>query len=358
MKYLFGNNVVASLTLGVAFSDTYLTVDNGAIFPTPDPGNTAFHLTLQGPGGGPLEICLCTARSANILTVQRGADGTSARGWVVGDTISMRVTHGILDDFYNANLPITGGNLQGRLFMPLDPTVQNEVATKNYVDGATSNVFATNAEIDSSSPPANKATSAAGLRSVVGGTLSTLTTVNKTGLVQSINEIKALVTGAVAGAVFWGTFDASAGTIAWNPGSGQSGNTLPPATPANAGHYLICSKPGSTPPGGAPAGAYLAGDWVISDGGSAWYHLATGTGGTIQAASVTVSPAVAGQTNVQNALQTIQANTANYLNLSGGVMLAGGNIGFTVPAAKATRLDGADLLLSVIDHFTIDAGVF
>ena len=77
MKYLFANNVVASLTVGVSYSDTYLTVDNGAIFPTPNVGVEGFHVTLQSPGGGPLEICLCTARAAHLLTLWRVADGTS-----------------------------------------------------------------------------------------------------------------------------------------------------------------------------------------------------------------------------------------------------------------------------------------
>jgi hypothetical protein len=86
--------------------------------------------------------------------------------------------------------------------------------------------------------------------------------------------------------------------------------------------------------------------------------LATGTDGTIQASTVVVSPPVAGQNNVQAALTTINGNAANFLQLTGGVMAAGGNIGFTVPTVKATRLDGADPLLSVIDHFGIDAGVF
>ena len=78
-----------------------------------------------------------------MLTVQRGADSTAARPWIVGDTVSMRTTAANLKDFYDANYPITGGNLQGRMFLALDPTVQNEAATKNYVDLRTANVFAT-----------------------------------------------------------------------------------------------------------------------------------------------------------------------------------------------------------------------
>jgi hypothetical protein len=128
--------------------------------------------------------------------------------------------------------------------------------------------------------------------------------------------------------------------------------------PSNIGCYLICSVGGAIPPITAPTGDYYPGDWLISDGATTWYHLVTGTTGTINAAQVVVSPAVAGQTNVQSALQTIQTNSANYLQVTGGVMTTGGNIAFTPSVAKATRLDGTSAALSVIDRFTLDAGVF
>jgi hypothetical protein len=358
MRYIFANNVVQQLTIDVVANDIYLTVDNGATFPIPVVGEEAFYATLQSPGGGVVEIVLVTARNGDVLTVQRGADSTGPRPWLVGDTISMRTTSANLKDFYDANYPVTGGNLQGRMFLALDPTVQNEAATKNYVDLRTAGVFATHSEIDSFTPPVDKAVSADGLRSITAGQLNTLATATKTGLIPAINELKSLVSGGLSGSVFWGVFDASAGIITWNPGSGQSGNTLPAPAPNNAGRYLIASLGGDVPPGGAPAGTYYPGDWLISDGGSVWYHLVTGTTGTINASSVIVSPTVAGQDNVQSALQVIQTNSVNYLQVTGGAMTAGGNILFTVSAAKTTRLDGVDPKLSAIERFVIAAGTY
>ena len=358
MKLLFTNNVVQSLTIAVAANDIYLTVDNGAVFPTPAVTIEGFYATLQNPGGGAVEIVLCTARNGNVLTVQRGADSTAARPWIVGDTISMRATSANFRDFYDANYPITGGNLQGRMYLPLDPTVQNEAATKNYVDLRTAGVFASHSEIDASVPPVDKAVSADGLRFVTAGQLSSLATATKSGLIPAINELKALVQGGLSGSTFWGVFDASTGFITWNPSSGQIGNSLPSPAPSNEGSYVICSVGGSVPPGGAPAGAYYPGDWLISDGSTQWYHLVTGTTGTINASSVVVNPAVAGQTNVQAALTTIYTASVNYLQVTGGSMTATGNITFTASAAKATRLEGIDPKLSAIDHFVIAAGTF
>ena len=357
-KYIFANNVVAGLSVAALFNDQYITVDNGAAFPSPASGLEAFNVTLQAQGGGQLEICRCTARSGNVLTVERGSDSTQSAGWPVGTTVSMRTTAANLRDFYDANYPITGGNLQGRMFLALDPTVQNEAATKNYVDLRTANAYATHSEIDSFTPPVDKAVSADGLRSITAGQLSALATATKTGLIPAINELKSLVSGGLEGSVFWGVFSGATGIISWNPSSGQAGNTLPLAAPSNMGSYLICSVGGSTPPGGAPAGTYYPGDWLISDGATQWYHLVTGTTGTINAINVVVNPPVAGQTNVQSALTAIQASSMNYLPVTGGTMTATAKVTFTVSATKTTRLDGLDPTLSAIDHFVIAAGVY
>jgi hypothetical protein len=356
MKFLFANNVIATLVVQAQAADNAITVDNGAVFPSPALNLEAFYVTLQSPSGGGVEICLCTGRNGNVLTVQRGADATSPRGWAVGDTVSMRTTAANLRDFYAANYPITGGNLQGRLFLPLDPSVQNEAATKNYVDAKTANLIASNGEIDSLSPPDTKVVSAAGLRSITGGQLNSLATQTKTGLIPSINELRSLVSGAVSGSVFWGVFDASNSTITWNPGSGQTGNALPAPSASNIGRYLICSNGGASPPTGASAGTYYPGDWVISDGASVWYHLQTGTSTSVSASNVSVAPPVGGQADVQSALAAIYNGSAGYLPLTGGTMT--GELIFAASGGKTIKLEGSDPLTSAIEHFSIDAGAF
>jgi hypothetical protein len=100
----------------------------------------------------------------------------------------------------------------------------------------------------------------------------------------------------------WGTFNASTGVITWNTQSGQSGNSLPPPSTVNQASYLICSVAGSTPPFGAPAGSYVANDWLLSDG-TQWVHI--GSAGAMYASQVVVNPAVENHTDVQGALQAV-----------------------------------------------------
>jgi hypothetical protein len=136
---------------------------------------------------------------------------------------------------------------------------------------------------------------------------------------------------------FVGSFDASASTIAWSPGSGETGNALPPPVTANSGWYIICNNPGTNPPSGAPAGTYTAGDWLISDG-TAWSHLLLGSAGVL-ASAVAVIPAVAGASDVQTALTTLNANQANYLPLGGGTLTGPLDLAAdpTVPLGAATK---------------------
>jgi hypothetical protein len=145
---------------------------------------------------------------------------------------------------------------------------------------------------------------------IIGVPVAQLTTTEKT-IVPAINGLKAKVDLIASGTLFVASFDASTGVVTWTPGSGQTGNALPTAGAANKGWYLIASAAGSTPPTGAPAGAYSIGDWLISNGAT-WTWLAYGGTPSVTANNVAVSPAVAGATDVQAALTAIDAAlTAN-----------------------------------------------
>jgi hypothetical protein len=114
---------------------------------------------------------------------------------------------------------------------------------------------------------------------------------------------------------FVGSFDAAAGTITWTTGTG-AGNALPAAAAGNAGWYLICDTAGATPPGGAPAGSYDQGDWLLSGGATpAWNHLDFGGTAVTNASDVGVSPAVGGAsgTDVQTALENLEAAQADFV---------------------------------------------
>ena len=171
--------------------------------------------------------------------------------------------------------------------------------------------LAANADIDGVAPSTTQVVPSSGLRSVTGGQLATLQTISKNGLIPAINEVNAALKSLSSGAVLWGSFNATNGVIVWSTASGQSGNALPTPTVAMTGKYLTCAATGSTPPTGAPAGSYPAGDQLLCDG-TRWTHVAVNVG-TVFATSVIVNPTVLGQNNVQAALASLQtyANTTD-----------------------------------------------
>lgn len=88
---LFANNAKTTLAAGISSSATTLTVASGtgALFPTPVAGVSAFKVTLVSasvPTSN--EICLCTARSGDTLTIVRAQEGTTAKAFVLNDTVA------------------------------------------------------------------------------------------------------------------------------------------------------------------------------------------------------------------------------------------------------------------------------
>jgi len=104
MILLSANNANTTLATGISSSTTTLVLASGtgALFPSPGT-NQYFPVTLNDALTGLVyEICWCTSRAGDNLTVLRGQEGTTARAWLLGDYA------------YNAN---TAGNIQtGRAF--------------------------------------------------------------------------------------------------------------------------------------------------------------------------------------------------------------------------------------------------
>ena len=101
-EQLFSNNAKSSLAVAVGSdpdADTTLSVQtgDGSLFPNPG-ANQFFLVTLQDTNGN-IEICRCTARNTDSLTVVRGQEGFSARAWNAGDKIEARLTAGSLKPF-------------------------------------------------------------------------------------------------------------------------------------------------------------------------------------------------------------------------------------------------------------------
>lgn len=97
---LFTNNAsttLASPISNVALSMTVATGD-GAKFPNPT-GSDYFMATLYRIAAGEeldIEIVKCTARSGDVLTIQRGQEGTTGVAHASGDLVGLRVTAGAM----------------------------------------------------------------------------------------------------------------------------------------------------------------------------------------------------------------------------------------------------------------------
>jgi hypothetical protein len=97
---LFSNN--AKTTLASAITNTQTTISvapgTGSIFPNPSAGQ-AFKVTLNSATTTTLyEICLCTSRSGDTLTVVRGQEGTTASAFSLGDFAGNFDTAGVMAD--------------------------------------------------------------------------------------------------------------------------------------------------------------------------------------------------------------------------------------------------------------------
>jgi hypothetical protein len=95
---LFNNFAKTTLTAAINADDASINVASGSVFPAPANGDY-FMVVLAKPSVGEettWEICKCTARNNNTLTVERGQEGTTAKSWAIGDKAENRLTAGAL----------------------------------------------------------------------------------------------------------------------------------------------------------------------------------------------------------------------------------------------------------------------
>jgi hypothetical protein len=109
---LYSNNATTTLSASLTSSATSLTVaaGGGALFPSIT-GSDYFYVTLSDALNN-LEIVKVTARAVDTLTIVRAQEGTTARAYAAGDSISLRVTAAGLANKLDKD---TGGTLQGKL---------------------------------------------------------------------------------------------------------------------------------------------------------------------------------------------------------------------------------------------------
>jgi len=89
MITLFANNAKTTLASSITSTATSITVASGTgtLFPSPSTGQ-GFRITLNSVSTPTLyEICICTARSGDTLTVIRGQEGTTASPFSLNDIV-------------------------------------------------------------------------------------------------------------------------------------------------------------------------------------------------------------------------------------------------------------------------------
>jgi hypothetical protein len=101
MNQQFRNNAWSFLNGGIndVTTSILLTTGTGNRFPSPT-GSEYFLLTLIGLDGtveDSWEIVKVTARAGDVLTVERGQEGTTAATWSTGARIEMRLTAGSME---------------------------------------------------------------------------------------------------------------------------------------------------------------------------------------------------------------------------------------------------------------------
>lgn len=96
MPQLYKNNAGSLLTVAIDDDDTTLTIAEGdaSRFASPMAGSWQM-LTLQS--GDAFEIVRMTARTGNVLTVERARESTTAQSWPLGTVVEARFTAGMAE---------------------------------------------------------------------------------------------------------------------------------------------------------------------------------------------------------------------------------------------------------------------
>ena len=96
---LYANNAKTTLASPINATQTTITVapGTGTIFPNPTSGQ-AFKVTLVSASSATVyEICLCTSRTGDVLTVVRAQEGTTGTPFLLNDIAGNFDTAGVMD---------------------------------------------------------------------------------------------------------------------------------------------------------------------------------------------------------------------------------------------------------------------
>ena len=100
MAVILANNANGKLAASITAAATTfaLQTGHGDRFPSPAPGDW-FPLTMVRDTGE-IEICKCTDRTGDILTVVRSQEGTIAKTFDPGARVSLRITNAVFSEIF------------------------------------------------------------------------------------------------------------------------------------------------------------------------------------------------------------------------------------------------------------------
>ena len=104
MAILFTNNAASTLASGITNAQTTLTVQAGAGAKFPNPSAPdVFYVTIDDNTN--VEVCQCTGRSTDVLTIVRGQDGTSGTAFSSGAKVELRIPAIVLKEYHQNSVP-------------------------------------------------------------------------------------------------------------------------------------------------------------------------------------------------------------------------------------------------------------
>lgn len=97
MTFLFANNARTTLAQSLTATGTSVSLASGGgdQFPSPGTGEMFALFITSASSSSQVEVCYCTARSSDTLTVKRGMDNTTAQTFSAGDYVTLGPVAGV-----------------------------------------------------------------------------------------------------------------------------------------------------------------------------------------------------------------------------------------------------------------------
>jgi len=361
MAVLFANNATGRLASSVSLAQTTISLQGGqgARFPSPSGGDW-FPVTAIKPNGD-LEIMRCTARTGDVLTVQRGQEQTSPMEFLPGERVELRMTRqAIIEITSGVELRVTdlegrtltagngltgGGNLTANRTFTLGTPGSLNGSTSNAVTAGSHTHAISLTAADVGAPPTSRSISTGS--GLTGGgnltadrTLSVDSTVVRTSLTLTAGN------GLSGGGTLAGDRTFALGT----PGT-LTGSTTNSVTASSHTHAINLS---ASDVGAPPTSRSITAGNGLSGGGdlSANRTITLGTPGAITATSTnSVSATSHTHAITEGTIRTlIAAGTAGALGTYAMLRYAGSNATGSLP--PGTTQSGSNLRFSAASGST------